>query len=46
MTIAEDVTFTPIFDSVINKYSYKFVDEDGTVLKEDTVDFDTVITPP
>ena len=46
MTVSGDITFTPLFSKTTNKYSYKFVDEDGTVLKEGTVDYGTVITPP
>lgn len=46
MTVTGNITFDPLFSKTTNKYSYQFVDEDGTVLKEDTVDYGTVITPP
>lgn len=46
MTVTGNITFAPLFSKTTNKYSYQFVDEDGTVLKEDTVDYGTVITPP
>lgn len=29
-----------------NKYTYKFLDEDGTILKEKIVDYGTIIEPP
>lgn len=46
MTLTEDIAFSPVFSSVINQYDYRFVDEDGTVLKEGTVDYGTVLTAP
>lgn len=46
MTISEDITFTPIFTTEINQYSYQFIDEDGTVLKEATVDYGSEIIAP
>lgn len=46
MKISENIIFTPIFSSVINQYSYKFVDDDGTILKEDTIDYDAEIIAP
>ena len=46
MTVTGNITFAPLFSKTTNKYSYQFVDADGTVLKEDTVDYGTVITPP
>lgn len=30
----------------VNQYTYKFLDEDGSILKEETVDYGTVILPP
>ena len=43
---AEEMVFTANYDKTVNQYSYHFVDEDGTVLKEDTVDYGTEIVPP
>ena len=42
--ITEDVEV--YVDYVINQYTYKFIDCDGTVLKEVTVDYQTVIEEP
>ena len=30
----------------VNQYTYKFLDEDGSILKEETVDYGNVILPP
>ncbi len=46
MTIEKDVTFTAKYSSTVNQYTYKFLDEDGTVIKEATVDYGTKIIPP
>ncbi|MBR5528559.1 MAG: leucine-rich repeat protein, partial [Clostridia bacterium] len=43
---AETLTFTAQYRETVNRYTYKFVDFDGTILKEQTVDFGTVIVPP
>lgn len=41
-----DVVYTAVYEEVKNKYTYKFVDFDGTVLKEETVDYGTdPVTP-
>ena len=46
MALTEDVTFTAKYDSLINRYTYKFVNEDGTVLLEKTEDYGTKIELP
>jgi len=46
MTLTEDITFTPEFTAAINQYTYKFTDSDGNILKEETVDYGTVISVP
>ncbi len=46
MTLEEDVTFTAMYDTLVNQYTYKFLDEDGNVLKEERVDYGTEIIPP
>lgn len=33
-------------DYITNQYTYKFLDNDNTVLKEATIDYGIVITPP
>ncbi len=45
-TLTENIVFTAQFDSIINKYTYKFVDYDGTILKEETVDYNTMPIAP
>ena len=42
MTVAEDTTFKATYSETVNQYNYKFVDENGNVLQEDTVDYGTV----
>ncbi|MBR5527411.1 MAG: hypothetical protein IKV97_00290 [Clostridia bacterium] len=42
----EELVFTARYSEVINKYTYKFLDFDGRVLKEETVDYGTAIVPP
>ena len=47
MTVTGDVSFKAKYNSTINKYTYTFFDENGTtVLKQQTVDYGTVITAP
>ncbi|WP_289479520.1 hypothetical protein, partial [Klebsiella pneumoniae] len=46
MTVTKDVEFKATFSSVTNKYTYKFLNEDGSVIEEKTVDFGTVIEKP
>ncbi len=41
-----DMVFTARYNSAINQYTYKFIDKDGTILKEETTDYGTVITKP
>ena len=44
--LTEDVTFTATYSETKNKYTYKFVDEDGTVLKEETLEYGSTISYP
>ena len=44
--LTEDISFAPTFDSVLNKYKYQFVGEDGTVYAEKAADYGTVIIKP
>ena len=44
--LTQDIVFTATYTSTINRYSHFFIDEDGTVLKEETVDYGTQIIPP
>ena len=46
MTLTQNVTFTATYTSTVNQYTYQFKDTDGSVLKEQTADYGTVITPP
>ena len=46
MTIEGDITFTATYTETVNQYTYKFVDDNGDVLKEETVDYGTVIVAP
>ncbi|MBR5218388.1 MAG: leucine-rich repeat protein [Clostridia bacterium] len=46
MTVTDNITFTAIYTSEINKYTYKFTDEDGKVLLEKTVNYGTKIEVP
>lgn len=41
-----NITFEPVFEEVVKQYTYKFVTEDGTVLKEETVDYGTMPLAP
>ncbi len=46
MKLTEDVTFTALYSSTIRSYTYKFLDEDGTILKEETELYgDTIVAP-
>ncbi len=40
------MVFTAKYDAVINQYTYKFIDSDGTVINEETVDYGTVVAIP
>ena len=41
-----EMVFKATYTMAINQYTYKFIDSDGTVIKEETVDYGTVITLP
>ncbi len=42
----DEMVFTAKYNATVNQYTYKFLDEDGSILKEETVDYGTVIVPP
>ena len=42
----KEMVFKATYIATINQYTYKFVDEDRSVLKEETVDYGTIIIPP
>lgn len=44
--LTKDITFKPIFDGVKNKYTYRFVDSDDSIIKEETVDYGTMPVAP
>ena len=46
MKITDDVTFTAVYDATINQYTYKFLNEDGSVYHEVTADYGSVIKLP
>lgn len=39
VTVEGDATYTATFDSTVNQYKVQFVNEDGTLLKEYTLDY-------
>lgn len=41
-----EMVFKATYTATVNQYTYKFVDEDETILKEETVDYGTTIIPP
>ena len=45
-TLTENIVFKPVFEKVMKQYTYKFVDADGFVYKEDKVDYGTMPTAP
>lgn len=46
-TIRSDISFVAQYTAAVNKYTYTFYDEDGdTVIKTETVDYGSAITPP
>ena len=44
--ITEDLWINAKFEEVLNKYTYKFLDDDGNVIKEELVEYGTVPTKP
>jgi len=46
MRVTGDVTFRVIFNATVNKYTYKFVNDDGAVISEARVDYGTEIIAP
>lgn len=44
--LTEDVVFVAIYSSTIKQYTYKFVNDDGSILKEDVVDYGTMPVEP
>ena len=46
MTVKENAEFKVKYNKVINKYTYKFLDEDGSVVKKDTIDYRAIIYAP
>ncbi len=46
MTVTDDLTFTALFSQTKNSYRVRFLTEDGTVLKDETLPYGTRITPP
>ena len=46
MTVEGNATFTAKFKAVTNEYTYKFLNEDGSVYKETTAPYGTAITLP
>ena len=46
VAVTGDVTYTAKFEQTKRKYTYKFVNFDGSVLKEDKVDYGTLLTIP
>ena len=44
--LVDNITFKPLFDSIKNQYTYRFLDENGKVLKEETVDYGTLPVAP
>lgn len=44
--VTSDITYTAVYDEKIRSYTYKFVNHDGTVLKEETVDYGTMPIAP
>ena len=46
MIASKNITFTAKYTAVLNKYTYKFTDENGTTIKEATADYGTIIVAP
>ncbi len=46
MSIECDSIFTAVYNTIPNQYTYKFLDNNGNVLKEQTIEYGTSIVPP
>lgn len=44
--LTENIVFKATYSKVKNQYTYKFLNDDGTVLKEETVDYGTMPVAP
>ena len=44
--LTDNIVFKATYSKVKNQYTYKFLNEDGTVLKEETVDYGTMPVAP
>jgi hypothetical protein len=44
--ITENTNFYAQFHEIVNQYTYTFLNDDGTLLKSETVDYGTVIVSP
>lgn len=44
--ITDNIVISPIFKEVLNKYTYKFLDDNGNVIKEELVDYGTMPVEP
>ena len=41
-----EMVFVATYKKTVNKYTYTFINEDGTLLKKETADYGTLIVPP
>ena len=46
LVLEKDITFRPVFEEITKKYTYKFVDEDGSIYEEKTVEYGTMPIEP
>ena len=46
MIATENIVFEPVYNSTVNHYTYKFLNEDGSVYYEETADYGTIIKVP
>ena len=44
--LTSNIEFNAVFESVKNKYTYKFIDEDGSIIKEELVDYGSMPVLP
>lgn len=44
--VTKAVTYKAVYNKEVNKYTYKFLSKDGATLKEETVDYGTLIVAP